>query len=572
MKIVVIGAVAAGPKTACRAKRLLPDAEIIMIDQDDLISYGGCGIPYYVSGDIQDEKELRSTRFHMVRDERFFENAKGIKTLTLTKALSIDRHRKHVLVEHVRTGEKKEIPYDKLVIATGSRPNIPPIPGVDLEGVFTISSLHKAISIKEKLARGEVGKAVIIGGGAIGLEMAEALTDLWGIDTTVIEFMPQILPNMVPLYMARMLQTHLEENHVKIYTGEDVKEIRGDGKGYVRKVVTAKRELDADLIIVATGVRPRGELAREAGLLCSSYGAICVNKRMQTSDPDIYAAGDCVETLNLVTGKKAYAPFGSLANRQGRVVADNLAGIPSTFDGVLGSFIMKAFDVSIGAIGLSLDVARKEGFEALEAIAVQSDRAHFFPTRSPIFLSIVVDTATRRILGLQGIGKMGDGVLARINAACGLIGRQALISDFSTLELAYAPPFSNAIDVLNAVANIADNLVAGRLKVVSIEEFMDWMNGDIEHPDWLVVDVRHPRDATPWAERFKERWLAISYDMVRSHMDEIPHDKTLVVVCDTGVRAYEAQLVLESGGYEDVRILPGGLSIIKRLKPDWWVL
>ena len=571
MKILVVGAVAAGPKAACRARRLLPDADITLIDQDDLISYGGCGIPYYVSGDVQDEKELRSTSFHMVRDEHFFEAAKGVRVRTSTRALAIDRKEKKVLVEDVRSGDKSEIPYDKLVLATGSRPNVLPIPGVDLNGVFTISSLHKAIALKEMISTGKVESAVVIGGGAIGIEMAEALADLWGIDTTIIEFMPQLLPNLVPPYMAEMLKRHLEENGVKVFTGEGAQEIAGDGSGTVTKVVTPKRELLCQLVIMAAGVRPRGELAEEAGLQVSPFGAICVNQRMQTSDPDIYAAGDCVETLNLITGKRVFAPLGSLANRQGRVVADNLAGIPTRFDGVVGSFIMKAFDVAIGATGLSLEAARREGFDAVEAVAAQADRAHFIPTQAMMFMNLVVERSGGRVLGLQGYGQMGDGVMARINAVAGLLGRGTVVGDISRLELAYAPPFSNAVDILNTAGNIADNLLAHRLRTVTIQEFSRWMEGDVDRPQWVALDLRHTKEAAPWVDRHGEKWLSIPYDEIRTRIEEVPRDKTLILICNAGTRSYEVQRVLESHGFDNLMVLPGGLNVIRRIRPTWWV-
>ena len=224
-RIVIIGGVAAGPKAACRVKRVMPDADVTLIDQDNLISYGGCGIPYYVSGDVSDEKELRSTSFHMLRDEYFFEKAKGVRTLTSTRALAINRREKTVEVENVISGMMSTIPYDTLMLATGSQPVVLPIPGRDADGVFTISDLHKAIEIKERIAKGRVAKAVVIGGGAIGVEMAEALTDLWGVETALVEYMDQLLPRIVDWPMAAALAQHLREHKVEVYLGEAATEI-----------------------------------------------------------------------------------------------------------------------------------------------------------------------------------------------------------------------------------------------------------------------------------------------------------------------------------------------------------
>jgi len=569
MKVVIVGAVAAGPKTACRVKRLLPDAEVILLDQDDLISYGGCGIPYFVSGDVSDEKELRSTSYHLVRDEGYFENAKGVRTITSTRCLSIDRKAKAIEVENLKTGERYTIHYDKLVLATGSQPRKLPIPGSDLKGVFSVASLHKAIEIKRSIEKGEVSQAVIIGGGAIGLEMAEGLADLWGIETTVLEFMPQILPRIVSPVFARMVMEHMKEHNVQVMPDEYAKECVADENGRVSKVITNKRELPAQLVIVAAGVLPRGELAKNAGLQTSATGAIVVNQRMQTSDPDIYAAGDCVELLNLVTGKKGYAPMGSIANRQGRVVADNIAGIPSTFRGCINSFVMKIFDLSVGATGISLEVAKAEGFDAFEVFCVQSDRAHFFPTQKLMFLNMVVDRRTQRVLGLQALGQMGDGVMARINAAAGLIERRAVVSDFSNLELAYAPPFSTAVDILNAVANVADNVIAGRMSYIAPLDFVAWMNGEQLHEDWMVLDLRHARESERYAETYKDRWMALPYNEVRNGYAKLPRNKTFVLLCNAGTRAYEVQVFLKTQGFQNTLVLTGGLNVINRLNPAW---
>ena len=570
MKIVIVGGVAAGPKAACRVKRLMQDAEVTIIDEDSLISYGGCGIPYYVSGDVSDESELRSTSFHMVRNETFFKDAKGVNTLTRTRALAIDRKQKVVQVEHVETGVQQSIAYDKLMLATGSRPFVLPIPGVDLDGVFTISNLHKAIEIKKRIAGGKVARAVVIGGGAIGVEMAEALTDLWGVETTLVEFMDQLLPRIVDFPFAAMLAKHLRDKGVTLYLGEGAAEILGE-EGKVTGVRTAARTLEADLVIMAAGVRPRSELARDAGLQVSPMGAIVVNERMQTSDPLIYAAGDCVEVRHLVSGKKFYAPLGSLANKEGRVVGDNMAGIPSLFKGAVGSFIMKAFDVCIGATGLSHDVALAEGYDADVALTAPSDRAHFFPTVDNVVFQMVFDRRTRRVLGLQGFGPMGDGISARIDAAAALVSMGATIDDFGILEMAYAPPFSAAIDSINAAAYVADNICDGRLRKLSVASFLQWMTDFAMQPDWVALDIRHPKEVVPFVKKFGgKRWLGIPYNEVRARYHELPSDKIMIVLCDAGTRSFEIQSFLDSVGLKNSLVLSGGFNVVRKIGVDWY--
>ncbi len=569
-KIVIIGGVAAGPKTACRVKRLMPDAEVAIVDQDSLISYGGCGIPYFVSGDVSDEKELRNTSFHMTRDEAFFLKAKGVKTLTRTKALAIDRKNKSVQVENLATGAKESLPYDKLVLATGSKPNLLPIPGADLDGVFTISDLHKAVAIKERVAKGEVGKVVVIGGGAIGIEMAEAFTDLWGLATTILEFMPQLLPRLVDWDFARMLETHLKEKGVAVFTSESATAIEGEN-GKVKRVVTAQRTLEADLVVISVGVRARSELAQAAGLLVSPQGNIVVNDRLQTSDPDIYAAGDCIEVKNILTGKKGIAPMGSLANKEGRIVGDNLAGIPTVYKGWIGSFTMKAFERCIGATGLALDAALAEGFDAAAVTTAQSDRAHFFPTQAVIPLRLVFDKKTRKVLGMQGFGPMGDAVLARLDAAAAVIMQGGTIDDLSQLEMAYAPPFATALDALNATANVADNLAAGRLRYVSVKEFLDWMDDFASRPDWAALDIRHPNETKVFVEKYGAgKWVSVPYVDIRSRYQELPRDKTMLIICDAGTRSSEIQIFLDSVGLGNNLVLGGGFNVIRRLGVAWW--
>ncbi len=569
-KVIVVGAVAAGPKAAVRVKRLDPDAEVVLIDQDSLISYGGCGIPYYVGGDVADEKELRSTSFHMLRDKYFFEEAKGVKTLTSTRVTAVNRADKTVATEHVETGEKLDIAYDTLMLATGSEPVMPPLAGLEQDRVFSVNNLHKAIAIKELVARGQVGKAAIIGGGAIGIEMAEAFKDLWGIDAALVELQDQLLPNLVDWEMADILAKHLRDNGLEIYLGEAATEIISDGSGRACGVRTDKREIQADLVIMAVGVRPRSQLAADAGLHVSRSGAIVVNEHMQTSDPDIYAAGDCVEITNLVSGRKFFAPLGSLANKQGRVAGDNICNIPSTFKGGVGSFIMKGFDMSIGSAGLTLKDARQAGYDADISLTSPIDRAHFYPTQAVSCFLMVFDRRTRRVLGLQGIGPMGDGILARINGAAPLLCEGGSIEDFNNIEMAYSPPFSAAIDSINAAAYVAENLCDQRMRKIDMREFFAYMDAPESRPDWVMLDVRHPKQVAPFIEKFgPERWLSLPYDEIRRRYAELPTDKKMIIICNAGSRSYEVQRFLDYHGLDNNTVLAGGINVVRRMNVDW---
>ncbi len=559
--IVIIGAVALGPKAACRFKRLEPDSKVIMVDQADLISYGGCGIPYFISGDISDPGQLQSTSFHMLRDEKFFRDAKDIDVLTNTRAVSIDREKKTVTVKNVISGKKQELPYDKLVLATGSRPKRLSIPGSDLEGVFTVSNMDEAIAIKKKVAEGKVGKAVIIGAGAIGLEMAEALSDLWGIETCVIEITEQMLPGIISANIARMVQQHMEENGITFYPKEEA--LRFEGEKRVERVVTDKNTLDADLVILAVGVRPNSDLARDAGLEVSSKGAIIVDETMQTSDPNIYAGGDCVQVTNLITGDPGYYPLGSMANRQGRVIGTNLAGRGARFDGAVGSFAIKLFEISVASAGLSLETAREVGFDALSAFVVQFDRAHFYPVKDLMYLELIVEKGTGRVLGIQGMGTMGDGVVGRINAVAGILKYKPTTADISNLELPYSPPFSAAMDIVNALGNTAENILAGKNRVIDADQFVDLWQKRADGNSFFL-DCRGWGNAEPFVKKYPDYWKSIPQDELRIRMKEVPKDKRIVLICNTGVRSYEAQVALDQIGIRNTYNLQGGVAALKK--------
>ena len=559
-RVVVIGAVALGPKAACRFKRLEPDSKVTMVDHSDLISYGGCGIPYFVSGDVSDASQLQSTSFHMVRDAKFFHNVKDIDVLINTRALSIDRKNKTVRLKNVLDQREENLPYDQLVLATGSRPKRLPIPGADLKGVFTVSSLNEAVAIKQSLADGEVGKAVIIGAGAIGLEMAEALADLWGIDTTVIEVADQILPGIVSPNMARMAQCHLEENDISVRLSERVQQLQGADR--VEKVITDKGIIDANMVIMAVGVAPNSDLAKGAGLEVSANGAIVVNERMETSDPHIFAGGDCVEVRNLLTGKPGYFPSGSLANRQGRVIGTNLAGGNARFEGAVGTFIIKIFEMSLASAGMSLKTAKAEGWDALSVFVSQFDRAHFYPEKGLMYLELIVDRKTEKVLGIQGLGPMTDAVFARVNAVAAILKDGPTTADISNLELLYAPPFSSAMDILNALGNTAENVLREKNQLIDVAQFAKrWQ--DRGSQDTVFLDCRGWGNAKPFVEKYPDDWKSIPQDELRMRMDEVPRDKALVLICNTGVRSYEAQLNLRQMGITNTYNLQGGMATVK---------
>lgn len=562
-QVVIIGAVALGPKVACRLKRLLPDAEVTLIDQDEYISYGGCGMPYFISGDVSEVRELMSTSFHMVRTPQFFEDAKGVHVRTRTRALAINLKTKSVKVRSLETGAEEDLPYEQLVLATGSQPNRLPIPGVDHPCVMSLANLHAAIAIKERIARGAVGKAVIIGAGAIGCEMAEALSDLWGIDTSIVEIADQVLPVILDVDLARMVQKHMEEKGVGIFLNEAVQEIRSDGGGASVRVITSQRSLEADLVITAVGVRPQSELARQAGLLVSPRGGIVVNHRLQTSDPNVYAGGDCIETMHLVTGKPVFFPQGSLANRQGRVIGTNLAGGFASFNGVVGSFAIKIFDLAVASTGIPLQSALGEGFDAAHALVVQADRAHFYPDSDLIYLQLVVDRKTRRLLGAQGLAHNGDALVGRINSIAAMLPYRATLEDLSNLEVAYSPPFAAALDIVNATANTAENILDGYNRPLDMAAFQKcFFEGSAAEP--ICLDVRGPANAAPYVARFGERWLNIPQETLKQRLQEVPKDKRLILVCNSGARSYEALRQLESAGVDKTVNLQGGVAVLKK--------
>ncbi len=562
-KIIVIGGVALGPKAACRCKRLDPSAEVTLFDENALISYGGCGIPYFVGGDIQNVTDLCSTPYHTVRNPDFFASMKGIKVLNNTRVTSINRQEKTVIARSMLTGQESVYHYDKLVLATGASPRKANIPGADLANVFTLTKLEAADAIRSQMAGSKVSSAVVVGGGFIGLEAAVAMADMWGVKVSVVEMMDQVLPGVLSKSLSTMAKHDLEAHDVDVYTGEKVLSLEGkDGK--VCKVVTDKREIEAQLVIYSIGFIPNGQLAKDAGLETTPFGAVVVNEHMQTSDPDIYAGGDCCSIKNLITGKQGYLPLGSMANRQGRVIGSELAGVSATFPGYVGTWAVKLFDMSFCGTGLTADGAKKAGFDAAGVIVEQLDKAHFYPEKSMMTLELVVEKGTRRVLGMQGACTDPDSLKARVDAvAVTLQFGKPTVDDICVLEVAYAPPFAAAMDVVNVVANVADNVLCGRIQMITACEFMDmWENR--EKNNVFFIDTR-PQKAGDAMQAKHPDWHAISLEAIQTHWDQVPKDRPVALICNTGLRAYDAALVLKNHGIENVCESMGGMQSVLKM-------
>jgi len=391
--------------------------------------------------------------------------------------------------------------------------------------------------------------------------MTEAFADLWNLPVTLLEYFPQVLPRNLDPFLARIVEAHLREKGVKLVLNARIKEIVGkDGK--VSGVQTEDGFYPGDLVIVAVGVIPNTEFAKRAGLLVSPQtGGIVVNERLQTSDPDIYAGGDCIEVTHLITGKKVVMPMGSLANRQGRVIGTNVAGGVAVFPGTVGAFIMKCFDLAVGGVGLTLSQARAEGFKADYALNNQTERAHFYPDAKIAFYALIFDRETTRVLGFQAVGPFTDGTLARIHAISSILPYKPIVEDLINLELAYAPPFNTFLDPIHNTAHVADNIIHGLFEPISWDEVIKRLKeGD---PNTLVIDLRHPQEVEFNVKTYSNV-KPILYQEFRYHLSEIPKDKDLILLCNSSGRAYEAARILKGAGFERVYVPLGGLNFPRR--------
>lgn len=546
MKIIVIGANAAGAKAASKAKRINPKAEITLIDRGSFISYGACGIPYYVSDTVADVKELMSTPVGVVRDAVFFKKVKGVTVRTNTEVTRIDREAKVVHLLETNTAEKTSLEYDRLILAMGSSPFIPIIDNVDLLNILTVKSIEDAELLKSCAISGDT--ACIVGGGLIGLETAEALQQK-GMKVTVIEMQEQLLPGVLDREMAFLVEKQLRQQGVRVLVGCKVTGFTG--KNAVEKVLIGEQELPADLVVLAPGVTPNVGLARVSGINIGITGAISVDARLCTNDPNIYACGDCCETTHLITGKKVHIPLGSTANKQGRVAGINAAGGEATFSGVIGTSILRVFNVNAGKTGLSETEARANGFDIETVLSPAHDKAHFFPGAKPIVLKLIAEKTTGRLLGLQAVGE--GAVDKRLDAAATAITFRATADQLSQIDLAYAPPYSAAMDNLIVAADILKNKLAGHSRGISSHEVKRKLDdGD----DFILLDVRSPAEH---AEVGIEGAKLIPLGMLREKLGELPLDKEIIAFCKVSLRGYEAQKILDAAGFENTKFMDGGI-------------
>jgi NADPH-dependent 2,4-dienoyl-CoA reductase/sulfur reductase-like enzyme/rhodanese-related sulfurtransferase len=550
LRVLVIGGVACGPKAAARLMRLMPEAEVTMIEKGEMVSYGACGLPYYVEGTFSNINALTHTPAGVSRTPEFFRSWKGFQTLTRTEALAINRTDKQVRVRHLESGQEEDLPYDKLVLATGGRPFKPPIPGLDLKNVWFMTHPDDAASLVAEIERQELKKAVLVGAGFIGLEVAEALINR-GLDVTMVEMANQIMPGILDEDIARFAQIHMEDNDVELVLGETVTALEGGDQ--VDTVVTDKQKIAADFVVIGVGTRPNDDLARAAGLQCNR--GIVINEYCQTSDPDIYAGGDCVPNayIHRQVGDPLYVPLGSTANKHGRVIANHIAGRPTPFSGITCSSVVRVFDYTLGRTGLTERMLRALGVDYEVTTWTGQDIPHYMPGSRLFAIKMLASRRDRKLLGVQVAG-MGNGA-KRLDVAASVIYFGGTLDQLADIDFGYAPPFGPPIDPLAVCAHVLtnklDGLAAG-MPPLRAKRMMDTQ-------DCLLLDVRIP-DETKMEWIPHTDMLHIPLSELRDRVAELPRDRDILTYCKVSMRGYEAQRILNAAGIDRVWFIEGGVA------------
>lgn len=554
---VIVGGIAAGPKTAATIVRRLPAAKVTLFQREDLLSYATCGLPFLASGELEGFRELTLTPYGVPRDADFFARSRGFQAVTGALVTDIDRERKVVRVRIEKAGRELEHGYGKLVLAMGAVPRKPDFPVETGERVRFFHAPDDAIAFRRCAERGEIEEVVIIGGGMIGCELAEACGSLWGIGVTLLERENQLLPWVLDPEMARMVERDLARRGVRIVAECNVVRVEAGGER-ICVVMHEESSLSADFAFLALGLAPHTELARKCGLALGQSGGIRVTRRMQTSDPHIYAAGDCVETLHRITERPFFLSMGSLANRHGRVVAENLAGNDAQFAGTHGTFFLKLYETNIAAVGLSQREAERADFRARAVWGTFPDKPDYRLDVKTFVLKMIYAADDMRLLGLQAFGE-GD-VYRPVDVFSSFLQRGALVHDLLDFEHGYHPAVSEPLDPLHHMAAMA---IAQERGLSFLSPSFDPANQ--EPCDIVVLDVREREEAgkAPLPSRIIEsgaKAVHLPLGELSLARHELDKEKMIVIMCKRGSRSYQAALSLMASGFPRVAVLAGGLE------------
>ncbi len=536
-RLLIIGGVAGGATAAARARRVDERAEITILERGPYVSYANCGLPYFISRDIEDREEL------LLQTPEEFDSRYAVKVQLRTEALELDRAGKRVRVRGPE-GERW-LPYDKLILAQGGNPIVPGIPGADAPHVFKLWTVPDMDRLDGFISGQKPRTAVVVGGGFIGLEMAEAFRKR-GLETTVVELLPTVMAVMDPDLGARVAN-ELGRNGVKVLTGVGVKAVDAAGKAVE---LSDGRRVPAELVLFSVGVRPELSLARSAGLELGPTGGLLVDDRLRTSDPDVYAAGDMVEVVNKISGRKVRIPLAGPANRQGRIAASNALGQDLRYGGAAGTSVVKIFDATAGMTGLSERAAREAGLDVGVAVIHKDHHAGYYPGAQELTLKLLYDRKTSRLLGAQAFGRAG--VDKRIDVLATALQGKMTLSDLAELDLAYAPPYSSANDPVNLVAFVAQNDVSGFAPLVTAERLAAEL-ASAAPP--VVLDVRTDVE---WRKGHLRGALHVPVDDLRARLWDVPKGRRIALYCRGGPRSHVAIRDPEGTGLRDVVNVTGG--------------
>ena len=536
MRIIIIGAVAAGTSAAAKARRNNEDAQIVIYEKDTHISYSGCGMPYFLGGLVDSAEQLAP------RDPAFFKTKYNVDIFIAHEVLALSPKDKSVEVKSLKTGEVFRDTYDKLVIATGARATMPPIKGIDSPHVFALRTMNDMLRIRQFMDGNRPQSALIVGAGFIGMELCENLHRV-GIKVTLVEMLPQVTPGL-DSDMAVRVQRHIEEKGVIVYTG-----VIADSITEHRILLSNGQDIRADMVIVATGVRPNTELAGAAGIELGVKSAIRVNSSMQTNDPDIYACGDCAECIQIVTGKPAYLPLGSTANKQGRIAGDSMTGGDLTFRGVLGTGIFRIFDLTVGQTGLSERDAKAQGYDVAIVHNIKPDKPEYMGGKEMVIKGIA-DKKSGRMLGVQIVGY--EGVDKRRDVFVTAITYKAKAEDLFHLDLAYAPPFSTTKDPVMYTGMILSNAIKRGRELITAEELDTLMHSGEKY---TLIDVREPNQ---YDKQHVDTAQSIPHARLREVLDTLDKNEMVVTYCNRGTSGNATQNILINKGFAKVKSLSGG--------------